>query len=227
MKIFGDENSTAFNKYASEPGLIFGRNDVLKGPIDKTFVYGSGVFGRFFYTKISQCKLYLHIPRDNWTTFTGKLRQYLLPWRWKTAYLEKKSDTKLLPILVCTSVKGGLSDRLSEILNQSLFITSLANKNVYRKISGMDFFCIKGENKEKGTQISTMLEKYIDYTDNLYCHFYRKQSLLSAIIYSFLKKFYSRSWKEVTIKADRVSEKVLIKKSDEEVLSRHGLIVKN
>jgi len=69
-----------------------------------------------------------------------------------------------------------------------------------------------------------MVGLYLEVSDNLLCHIYRPRSLFSRFKYNLLKQFTS-SWKEVAIQAGQISEKILIKKSDEAVISRSGLIV--
>jgi|GEM_PF-6782299 len=55
---------------------------------------------------------------------------------------------------------------------------------------------------------------------------FRSRSLFSTFKYHLLKKF-SNSWKEVSIQAQGISEKILIKKCDEEYISNVGLITGN
>lgn len=226
MKIFGDESSTEFKNFATEPGALFGHNDVLKGSEKTVQSYTLSFWenSTSLKTKTFTPKLYLHIPTNPWTTFTGKLREYFLPWLWKTAYL----DIDQRKILVCASVQEGkLSPHLSKLLGKSWFVTNLINNNLYDEIFGQDFIRLRGEGNQRTIKVAHPLGEKIgvhaEFTSDLLCHIYRPQSLFSTFKYTLLKQF-SSSWKEVVIQVGRVSENVLIKKSDEEVLSRAGLI---
>jgi len=217
MKIFGDKSSSKFKNYVREPGTFFGSNDVLKGP-KKTFpCYDFSLFGNSSYLQTVEPKLYLHIPTSLWTTFTGKLREYLLPWRWKTAYLDREDGTPLRQILVCTYVKDGkLSDRLKTLLGKSLLVANLVNNHCYDEIFGQEFLLLQGQNSRDSTLISDPLGEGLRAisSNDLYCHIYRPRSLFSKFKYNLVKKF-STSWKEVTMRVEGVSEQILIRKSDE------------
>ncbi len=229
MKIFGDRNSSKFKNYDKESGFFFGHNDVLKGTKRDAHHYSISYFGTSYHLKTVEPKLYLHIPTNAWTTFTGKLREYFLPWRWKTAYLDQEDGTRPRQILVCTSVHDGeLSDRISDLLGKSLFLTSLIDSDHYYEIFGQEFIGLKGENSQRWTKITHPLGEiagvqYIVSNDfHLFCHIYRRRGLFSRFKYNLLKRF-SSSWKEVAIQSGHVSEKILINKSDEQVISRSGL----
>lgn len=224
MKIFGDKNPSRLT-YVKEPGFFFGSNDVLKGfKRVVSYTINTSVF-RGTYSKTIKPKLYLHISENAWTTFTGKLREYFLPWRWKTAYLDLENGTQPRQILVCGT---GLSDRLKLLLGRSLFLMNLINSNHYDEVFGQEFIRLPGENRRGKTKIAHPLGEWIvshvKFSNDLFCHIYRSRSLFSRFKYNLLKQF-SSSWKEVAIQAGQISEKILIKKSDEEAISRSGLIV--
>lgn len=229
MKIFGDKISTKFKNHAKEPGFFFGSHDVLKGS-KKTFKwYSKSFFGDHQHSKTVRPKLYLHIPTNAWTTFTGKLREYLLPWRWKTAYLDQENGTQPRKILVCTSVHDGqLTDHLSKLIGKSLFVTNLINSNQYDEYFGQEFIRLQGNiglHRKKITHpLSEKLGSHDEFTNSILCHIYTKRSLFSRFKYNLLKQF-SSSWKEVAVQAGQISEKILIKKSDEAVISQSKLTV--
>lgn len=228
MKIFGDENSSEFKNYAKEPGFFFGSNDVLKGSRSTVHSYTASFFGTSNYSKTVEPKLYLHISTNAWTTFTGKLRECFLPWRWKTAYLDQEDGTQPRQILVCTSVHDSrLPDHLGQLLGKSLFLTNLINRNHYDEVFGQEFIRLEGENNLRTTRITHPLGEMVglhhEFSNDLLCHIYRQRSLFSKFKYNILKQFTS-SWMEVAIQAGQISEKILIKKSDEEVISRAGLM---
>jgi hypothetical protein len=188
MKIFGDKNSSEFSNYAKEPGVFFGCNDVLKGSRSIVHCYTASFFGTSNYSKTVEPKLYLHIPTNAWTTFTGKLRECFLPWRWKTAYLDQEDGTQPRQILVCTSVHGSkLSDRLSKLLGKSLFLTNLINSNHYDEVFGQEFIRLQGENSQRTTKVThplgEMIGLHLEFSDNLLCHIYRPRSLFSRFKY--------------------------------------------
>lgn len=222
MRIFGDESSSEFKNYAKEPGVFFGSNDVLKGSRQTSQCSTYSFFGNSKYTETVEPKLYLHIPTNAWTTFTGRLREYFLPWRWKAAYLAQENGTELRRILVCTSVEGGkLSHHLSRLIGKSLFLTNLINSRCYNEIFGQEFLSLQGENRREiriSHPLGEMIGLHLEYSDTVFCHIYRPRSLFSTFKYHLLKQF-SASWKEVAIKAGQVSENILIKKSDEKAIS--------
>ena len=228
MKIFGDIDSSEFKNYTREPGIFFGDNKFLKGTRKTTHFYSSSMSGVRNDSKTVEPRLHLHIPKNAWTTFTGKLREYCLPWRWKAAYLDPENGTPPCRILVCTSVQEGeLSDRLRELMGQSWFVTNLIHRNGYNEIFGQEFLCLHGQNHRRKTKIlhplGKMIGVYREGSNDLLCHIYRSRSLFSIFKYHLLKQF-SNSWKEVVIQTAQVSEKILIKKSDEEMIVRVGLI---
>jgi hypothetical protein len=225
MKIFGDSHE--FGNYTKEPGLFFGFNDCLKSTPYSLHCYTRSLFGSSSYSATVEPKLYLHIPTNKWTAFTGKLREYCLPWRWKTVYLDQESDNaEPCQILVCASdQKSELSDRLRKLLNQSWFLTNLIKLDGYDEIFGKEYLRLKGQNNRRTIKIihplgELMGGSYQEFgTGDLLCHMYRSRSLVSTCIYHFLNRF-SSSWKEVAIKAGKASEKILIKRVDKTFISK-------
>lgn len=225
MKIFGDTNPACFKTYHKEPGLIFGHNDVLKGNKGTGYRFcASALFGESEEFPEVEPTLYLHIPTSIWSAFTGKLREYCLPWRWKTVYLDREDGKQPERILICTKVYKSLSDelpnRLEKLVNQSWFATNLINSSDdYQGIFGKEFIAIQEENSEK-SQVDHPLGNWCGrhFAPNTrFCHIFRKRGLLSSIKFLILKLF-SHDWQEVTFRVNNLSEKVLIQNEDRTIL---------
>ncbi len=224
MKIAGDCDSSEFRHYLKEPGILYGSNDVLKGKTETNRVIeSSGLFGRREYNRITDRKLYLHIPTNAWSRFTGFLREYCLPWRWKAAYLDREDGTKCSRILVCPSIGNiSLPDHLSQLLGKPW--VDLQAEGNYEEVIGNEYIRDIRETSSSCEQRFTNIlgDLHIDHGKPLY-HIFRARGILSSLKYSFLNRF-SNSWKEVSVQTAYVSEKILIKKSDEEPLSQLGMI---
>lgn len=232
MRIYGDEASTQFKTFKQEPGILWGKNDLIEGD-KKTFRRMTfSFFGNTDESITTQPKLYVHISSTPWSTFTGLLRKYCLPWRWKVAYLDQ--DNKSLPkeVLICTSVLDGeLSDRLQEVVGQTLFVASLLNSNKYAEIFGQEYLRIPRDDHRCGNRIIHPLGEWAglhlepNSSDNL-CHIYRIRGIFSLVMYHLLKIFSSQ-WNEVTLKSDRFSEFALVKRNEADIISKAGLILPN
>lgn len=235
MKIVGEDHANVFIDYAKEPGTIFGSNDVLKGPSHTVYCFQATVWGTSEHIETIAPKLYLHIPTNAWTTFTGKLREYLLPWGWKTAYLDQEDGNEPRRILAWASSNDDvLSRRINKLLGKSLFVANLINDNQYAEIFGQEFIRLKGtENPVQGIEnlrtiiiehpLGPIVGEHLENTKDSLCHIYTARDLFSKIKYNLLKR--TISWKEVAIQAGQVSEKVLIKRTDENALFRARLIL--
>lgn len=222
MRIFGDKPDTEFKHFIREPGFFYGHNDVLKAEPVTVQGYNISFWGTSKFTRTYDQKLYLHIPRGIGSTMTGMLRKFLLPGRWKTAYLEHEDFSKLLKVLVCVNVSGGLSARLSKILGRSLFVASLIKENCYDRILGHEYIRIRNAadpwTEKKFTNL--LGELHVEWSADRICSLYRSRGLFSALGYCFRKKLTS-SWEEVCIQAGNVSQKVLIKKIDKEIIEKN------
>lgn len=203
MKIIGDHTSQ-FTHYKKEPGLFFGYNDVLEGE-EKTVRAFS--FSRRGFQQIEKTvtpKLYIHLFNSQWSYFTGKLREYLLPWRWKVAYLQKE-DGKIERILVCTSIDdASLSPKFNETIGKTLLGIQLSKLDVYGEFCGHEYIYKAPDDNKKETDYKLM-------------HIFRRRGPLSSLKYAFLKRF-SFNHKEVTfhfwLYTGPVSEKILIECGD-------------
>lgn len=227
MKIYGDNSE--FRTHAQEG--LFGNNDVLKGKKSTIRGFHSNLFGTSHFIKTLDPTLHLHIPKTTWSTFTGKLREYCLPWRWKTAYLDQEDGTPPRKILICTSVRdGNLSEKLKILLGKSLFVANLIKLGSYDEYWGDEYLALKGQNDKGSTLIIHPLGEMVGRAavcgNVLFCHIYRQRSLFSTFKY-YLIKYLSTRWKEIALEAGQTSERVLIKKSDEEAILRSGLMQKN
>ncbi len=189
MKIYGDEASTRFKTYVQEPGTICGHNDVLVGDRRTVRYMTASSFGTTDENITTQPKLYLHIFNSFWSSLTGILREYCLPWRWKVAYLDQENDTPPQRILVCTSVHDGeLSDRLNAVIGQSLFVTNLINANQYGEIFGQEYLRIPSQNGRHHNRITHPLGEWAgshtecNNPDDL-CHMHRIRGVFSLLKY--------------------------------------------
>lgn len=253
MKIYGDEikpNTLHFRKHIQESGAIYGHNDVLlegEGDIKHTVTHTtSSFFGVSTESYTYQPKLYFHISNSVWSSLTGIFREYCLPWRWKAAYLDGEDGTPLQRVLVCTSVEGGLSDRLELLFGKSLFITHLINANHYHEafsavknlFVNMEHLRIPRQEGDKDTSNTPCglrgTSKIIhplgawcgvqqEWSGDHLCHIHSVQGVFSLLKYYLLKTF-SKEWEEVTIRINQVSENVLIKRNERTLIARTGLI---
>lgn len=230
MKIYGDEASTQFRTYVQEPGIIYGHNDVLVGDRQTNRRITSSFLGATDEWVTTQSKLYLHIFNSFWSSFTGALREYFLPWRWKAAYLDQENGTRPQRILVCTSVHGReLSDHLNALIGQSLFITNLMIANQYVEIFGQEYLRIYSQNGLHENRIVSPLGEWVGLHIEInsqydLCHIHRIRGIFSLLKYHFLKNL-STEWEEVAIQAGLVSENVLIKRNNRTNISKMGLLV--
>ena len=224
VKIIGNSENSKFRTFSKEPGW-FGSNDVLKGKKETVHYYAS-IWGRSHNIKTVIPTLYLHIPNTPWSSFTGKLRQYLLPCLWKRAFFDQGEGKIPLEGLVCTYAKEGeLSGRLKKILGKSWFVTNLAEKKCYDEIFGREYIRARNVSKiPRPIQINDPLGKWAGFhlepsSTDILCHIYRQRGLFSFLTYYFLKIF-SNDWQEISLTVNKVSEKILIKKSDEKTLTK-------
>ncbi len=209
---------------------FFRWSDVLKGKA-RTIEYRThSFFGDSSYSKLIEPKLYFHASVSAWTTFTGKLREYCLPWRWKSAYLDPEENGKPpYRILVCTAVQEGkLPDDLRKVVGKSWFLTNLTINNHYNEFHWQEFLELPGQNDSFNTirmshPLGDCFGNTTYVTSGSLCHIYRRRTLFSTLKYLFLRQF-STSWKEVAIQAGNVSEKMLIQKTDEQAICNAGLI---
>lgn len=228
MKIYGDDVSTLFKTYTQEPDLIYGYNDVLVGDrsITRKFTFSSS--GNISKTIVIQPKLFLHISNTVWSSFTGMLKEYFLPWRWKVAYLDQENGTPPQRILVCTRVHDGkLSDRLKKVIGHSMFAINLINANYYDEIFGQEYLRTPRQGQPEQTFTHPLGKSFglqIGYNHpNHLCHIYRIRGIFSLLKYHFLKNF-SQEWEEVAMQIGQISENVLIKRNDRMLISTTGLI---
>jgi hypothetical protein len=214
MKIIGLESN--YKMHVKEPGCFFGYNAVLKWEKSKSYQYTpSALFGGSESVKIREPKIYLHIPKDAWSTFTGTLKERCLPWLWRSAYLDPEDGTQPRRILVCTIAhQTQIPESLKKVLGQSLFSTQLINKNFYEEILGKEFIRVPTGNEPSPRLITSFLGSRYEFNSDRLCHIFRTRGLFSSFKYSLLKQF-SSEWKEAVIKINDLSEKMLIKKNDE------------
>lgn len=228
MKIYGDIVSA---QLAKMPGVIYGHNDVLTRERESlrraTYdgLTGSTTDGMIF----TPSKLYLHISNTPWSFFTGMLREYCLPWRWKGAYLDPEDGTGPQRILVCPSVDGELFGILNQVIGQSsVFVINLIKGERYEEHYGREYLKIPRQGSTHNIEIIHPLGEWAGSVTKFnrpfdLCHIHRIRGVFSSLKYHFLKTF-SSEWEEVFMQAGQVSENVLIKKNDRAAISRVGLI---
>ncbi len=213
MKIFGDSDSSPYKTYVQEPGFFYGKNDVLKGEPRLSWSLKFDMCGTHETKKMVEPRLHLHISRDAFTTFTGKLREYLLPWRWKTAYLDREDGSQPEKILVLCA---GTSDRFRELLGKSWFETNLRAEKVHSNALHKEYLYVPAQEQSiiKRGPFGSLFATHGPFQ---LCHVFRSRSPISTLKYHLLKH-YSSKWKEVTLRVGEASEKVLIKRKDEPTL---------
>jgi len=210
MKILGsNEVLSKLNKQELEAGYLFGSNDVLTGSSQEK-------------------KLYLHISNSLWSKFTGTLREYLLPWRWQSVYLDHSHETmdtrfsagaQFERVLVNMPAKRNIYfQNLEDLAGKSLFITHLINENGYSEVACREQIhtVIPNNAKIPGAQeVRTIQWKKIPNRplpqDRTTQHMYRIRGLYSFCMYH-LKKHFSSSWNEVKVEAGGMTETVLVAK---------------
>ncbi len=223
MKIYGDIDTTKFTNFTQEPGLLFGNNDVLKGEAIKT--YSIGPFRSRVEESSYEPKLFLHIPTNMWSSFTGLLREYLLPWRWQVAHIDQIAPSQILVNI--SDAENHASSKLKRVLGKPLFEAHLIKQNRYDEIFGSEFIRVKTTSEKRVIEIRRpLMGFYKEFTSDNLCHIYRPRSLFSLIKYYLLRQF-SSTWKEVAIEVKGISKNILIKKTDEASIKSIGLIVKN
>jgi hypothetical protein len=230
MRIFGDDLKSEFNTIAKEPGVLFGKNDVFLGSKKSLYSFHFSLFGSGETVRQYVPKLYLHIPTNRWTSLTGKFRQYCLPWRWKTAYLDRQDGTDPCKILICTAIKdASMTSRIKMLLGKSLMITNLINTGAYDEFFGRQFLRIKGQKESNVNRVYHPLGKFfgihLEFNSDQLCPIHCSQGIYSNVKYFFLKK-YSTYWKEVAVHTSKATENILIRKDDEPLLFRLDPIAK-
>lgn len=226
MKIYG--NNTDFKTF-SEEKTLFGSIDTLDGSTKTVAtVRTSFLWGTSSYSKSFKPRLHVHIPKNAWSVFTGKLREYLLPWRWKAVYLDEEGKTTTpKKILICTSLsEGELPDGLNKLAGASWFKTNLIARGIYYEVFGKEYF-VFGVPKRLDTEIAHPLGRIFGVMHKSgpfqFFPIYRARDLLSTCRYYLLKRF-SSDWKEVPIKAGNVIENMLIKKSHEAAIASYNSV---
>lgn len=223
MKILGEKKSS-FPHFVQEKGL-FGVNDTLKGkPITRTW-YECNMFGETKYSQTMTPTLYLHLFKNCSSTFTGYLREYLLPWRWQAVFL--KEGMNFQRALVCTAPLGkDLPEKIKLALGKSKLIAHLIEKDSYEEIQGKEFIKID-DGITRSYEIlhpwGKFFGSFTGFIKGQICQIYRKQNFFSFLTYYFLKIF-SSALQEVTLGVKGTQEKVLIKKEDREILQTQGFL---
>jgi hypothetical protein len=216
MKIYRDTEQCARQTETT----ILGNRDVLVGDEHRTYF---PFFGETSETDIFQRKLHIHIADTSWSRFTGFLREYLLPWRWKTAYLDREDGTFPKKILVCASPwDDTLSRHLKSLLNKSLCVANLIHSNNYEEIYDQDYLCLPGTLRPRTTTFSHPLGAWYGRMTKIndtvqYCDVILDRGILSQIKMLFLKKF-SNEWEEVWLRGGSHLQSALVKKVDLPIL---------
>lgn len=229
MRIYGDTDQYVRQ---AEKGIFYGHNDVLVGEEVRveTTTY-SPIFGETRETEIFQKKLYIHIADSPWSKFTGYLRQYLLPWRWKTAYLDQEDGTPPKEILVCVDIwNNHFSNHLKSLLGKSLCVADLISRHIYEEIFGQEYLLVPGVERHTTKIIHPLGEligsslKFGD-TDNYY-RIVTEQGMFSKLESLFLKTF-SKEWEEVRLLGGNYLQTALVRKVDLAILRNAHLIDRN
>lgn len=227
MKIFG-EITPQFPHHIRKPGILWGCDDLLAADRSQIHIFESDVFGEREVVKEVEPTIYFHIANSKWSSFTGWIRQHLLPWRWKVAYLDKEDESKPEKILVCTVVKdGNLSDKIKSLLNTPLHIATLSKNQNYTEILSQEFLKIKRSTPQR-LRIIHPLGKGFGYHFESNCFFdvypiKRIRGIFSRLTH-FMYKNFSRDWSAATLRVGAISENILIKTADRPPLKAAGFI---
>lgn len=225
----GPASTHGFTHFEQEKGRVYGFNDIVKGDSDVD-------------NEEKVPKLYLHIPRNIWSSCTLILREYLLPWRWKAIYLD------IYGISTRVLVSGNdleSAGRLPEFINQTLLTTHLLSRFTYEEVLGQEYLLVDDDDFYKHERVRDFgtgwigitpkeptyeLVKFIHRfgekfgseerkTSDHYYSFFSKRNFFSWLQYEYLKR-YSDLHKEVTLTVRSFEQKILILKKDEEFLNR-------
>jgi hypothetical protein len=227
MKIFG-EIAPQFQHHIRQPGLLWGNDDLLVGNRSQIHVIDANIFGVREEVREVEPTMHFHIANSKWSSFTGWIREYLLPWRWKVAYLDKEDESAPEKILVCTEVKdGNLSDKIKSLLNTPLHIAKLSKNENYTEILNQEFLKIKRSIPQR-LRIIHPLGNRFGYHFERDCYFdvypiRRIRGIFSRVTYFFYKNF-SRDWSVATLRVGAISEKILIKAANRAPLRAAGFI---
>ncbi|MBJ7449465.1 MAG: hypothetical protein JHC93_03790 [Parachlamydiales bacterium] len=216
MRIYGD-NSSSFTTYAQEPGLLFGKNDILLGQEQFHTITQKKVFSSKTKNEVIRPILYLHIKRSNFSKLTGALRNTFLPWRWKSIYLQPSDTEPLLKALVCTSVKNGpLPSQIKTLCGKTLLETTLRDHSLYRSKRFHEYVALK-------KPVCTTINSVLKTQEMIYCRIYRRRSLISHLGY-VLRNNFGHKWTEVTTVVKGVYEKILIRNKHVGIFDNLSLI---
>lgn len=228
MRIWGDAKSSPFRTYAQEPGILYGHDDVLRGERQNIQQLTFSLFGSTQKSISRQPRLYLHLFNTDWSRFTGFLREFLLPWRWKAAYLDREDGSAPERILVWTSpLEGELSEELEAVLGQPLLIANLANDGQYCEYFGKEYLLLPTDG-EHDLEIPHPLGRWaggvsIPNSRQEVYSIHRIRGIFSFITY-YLLLIFSSEWEEVEIQKGEASETMLIQRKDGAALTQAGLV---
>lgn len=226
MRILGDEASTQFRTLAQEPGVVYGRHDVLVGREERIRTISiSGLWGITDEMVTRRPTLYLHISNSPWTQFVAYLKEYCLPWVWKAVYLDPENGSPLERVLVYTG--GELTDRLKAVAGLPLFIARLIDTDRYVEVLDQEFLRIPREDGLHENRVSHVLGEcvgvHVELGPYQLCPIYRARDLFSLLTYYFLKLF-SSEWEEVMIEVitsvGDIRERILVRASDHDFIAR-------
>lgn len=227
MKING-EKIPQLEHHIRDAGLLWGSNDHLSGTLSTIDVIVYSMFGVKREVREVQPKLHFHIPNSKWSCFTGWIRQYLLPWRWKVGYLDKEDESAPQKILVCTKVNDEkLADTINSLFNRPIHIATLSKRKNYTEILSQEFLKIQRDTPQNLKIIHPLGEGFGSYfeTDCYFdvYHIRRIRGIFSRLTHLFYKNF-SRDWSVARLRVGVISENILIKSADHAPLRAAGFI---
>ncbi len=216
-------SKTEFKGSVTQIPSFFGTCDTVKAkPVISFEFFG---WSRSANMRVNERSLYLHIPKDLFSSCTGLLKEWVLPWLWQTVYLDQGDKIAPRKILAYTRLSAPVNTDIALVFGKSFPVAILIDHEAYASGIGMEFFRFPEKNLQQQT-FKNIWGSFSVSSDKKYCHIYRSRSLFSRIKYLFLKCL-SSAWKEVTIKAGAVSEKILIQKEDKDFIKREARKLKD
>lgn len=181
---------------------------------------------------------HVHECKTIWSSFTGFLKEHLMPWKWKVAHLHlglenfQKGPRRLISVKLdqptLTSPQGFVKTFfpkvIATIMGKSEFEAALCSKGHClgkemdgRKIRTEYLMCtLKVAEAQKMHSInnSAFFNSGTTRSDKKIMHVFRARNVFSFFGYQLLK-FGSKNWKEVGLYVKGVTEKVLVQVKDE------------
>lgn len=182
-----------------------------------------GLFKEFIFPTLN-----VHIFRGFWSTLTGLLKEFCMPWwRWQVAYLAPEDTTPRQRILVC--VQDLSKDQLKALKNYNReisLISFLEEAGFYKEFSYEECILVDSSTNTQKTYMhplgSWFEHGWVTLAKKEAITIYRPRDFFSTLKYYVLKQ--SPYWQEITLEHKNKKETVLVKTSDINKLRDAGFI---